>query len=142
LASTFGGGGGGELVRFRSTFGGVLTGLASGLRSGLAIVVLVGCEVPFLSCSCSAGDDVAWDPVGLPDVVEVAFSSLRLVALPVSVGDVVSLVPVPGVVPVPAAPDGVVVDVAVPGFAMLGVTPPGPVVPDTPPLLASLPLPV
>jgi hypothetical protein len=143
LASCFGGdgggGGGGALVRLKSDVGGVLSGLASGLRSGLAMVVDVPCGVPFLSCSCSAGVVVACVPAGLPGVVEVAFSSLRLVVLPVSAGVVVNLAP--GVVPAGAAPDGDVVDGDVVSL-VFGVTPPGPVVPGAAPLLASLPLPV
>jgi hypothetical protein len=144
LASCFGGdgggGGGGALVRLRSDGGGVLSGLAAGLRSGLATVVVVPCGVPLLSCSCSAGVVVvACVPAGFPEVVEVAFSSLRLVVFPVSAGVVVSLAL--GVVPVPAGPDGEVVDGDVVSL-VFGVTPPGPVVPGAAPLLASLPLPV
>jgi hypothetical protein len=155
LASCFcggGGGGGGGAARFASGLedGGGDGGGVTGLTSGFASVVVVGCEAPFLSCSafscsCSAGFVVACVPVGFPGVVEVAFSSLRLVVLPASAGDVDSFVP--GAVPVaaprepvPAAPEG---DVVVPSFEVLGgVTPPGLVVPDAPPLLASLPFPV
>jgi hypothetical protein len=150
LASCFGGGGGGGAARFASGLegGGGDGGGVTGLASGFASVVVVGCEALFLSCrafscSCSAGFVVACD--GFPGVVEVAFSSLRLVVLPVSAGDVDSFVPgeVPVAAPpepVPAAPEG---DVVVPSFEVLGgVTPPGPVVPDAPPLLASLPFPV
>jgi hypothetical protein len=107
--------GGGEFARFRSAFGGELIGLAS----GLAMVVLVCCEPPFLSCSCSPGLVFACVPVaGLPDVVEVPLplSSLALLGLAVA--------------PVPAAPEG---DVVVPSLVLLGVKPLGPVVSDEPP---------
>lgn len=150
MASCFGGGGGGGAARFASGLeDGGGDGGVTGLTSGFASVVVVGCEAPFLSCrafscSCSAGFVVACVPVGFPSVVEVAFSSLRLVVLPVSAGDVDSFVP--GAVPVaappepvPAAPEG---DVVVPSFEVFGVTPPGPVMPDAPPLLASVPFPV
>lgn len=118
MASCFGGGGGGgDAARFASGLEGGAGGV-TGLTSGFARVVVVGCEVPFLSCrafscSCSAGFVVACVPVGFPDVVEVAFSSLA-----------------------PAAPEG---DVVVPSFEVFA---PGPVVPGAPPLLASLPFPV
>jgi hypothetical protein len=102
------------------------------------MVVDVPCGVAFLSCSCSAGGVVACVPAGFPEVVEVAFSSLRLVVLPASAGVVVSLAL--GVVTVPAAPDGEVVDGDVVSL-VFGVTPPGPVVPGAVPLLVSLPLP-
>ena len=112
-------------ARFKSGFGGVLTGFASGLTSGFAIVVLVGGEPPFLSCSWIAGLVVACVPVaGFPGVVGVA--SLRLAA---------------GAVPLAllggGVPDG---DVDVPSLELFGVTPPGPTVPGVPPLLASVPL--
>jgi len=120
LASCFGGGGGGGAARFASGLedGGGDGGGVAGLTSGFASVVVVGCEAPLLSCrafscSCSEGFVVACVPVGFPDVVEVAFSSLA-----------------------PAAPVG---DVVVPSFEVFA---PGPVVPGATPLLASLPFPV
>lgn len=91
-----GGGGGGAFARFRSGRGAGLAGFASGLMSGLAMVVVVGGEFPFLSCSC--GPEVAgpWVAVGFPDVAGAS--------LPLSAG-VVSLAL--GVVPsVPVAPGG------------------------------------
>jgi len=111
-------------ARFKSGFGGVLIGFAaSGLTSGFAIVVLVGGEPPFLSCSWIAGVVVACVPVvGFPGVVGVA--SLRLAA---------------GVVPLAlfagGVPDG---DVDVPSLVLFGVAPPGPIEPVEPPLLASV----
>jgi hypothetical protein len=136
-AAALGGGGGGGVARFISGFGGVGRG---GGEDGGASVVVEG-PTPFLSCSCVVGvDGVACIPVGFPEVAgapRLAFSSLRL-DLPGPVG-VVSLVPgvapvpvapdgdvvdgVPSVVPVPGAPDGDDGDV-VPNFA-LGVTPVG-----------------
>jgi len=148
LDSCLGGGGGGGAARLASGLeggggdGGGVTGL---MTPGFASVVVVGREAPFLSCrafscSCRAGFVVACVPVGLPGVVEVAFSSLRLVLLPVSAGDVDSFVPAAAPPePVPAAPEG---DVVVPSFEVFGLTPPGPAVPDAPPLLASVPFPV
>ena len=91
-----------------------------------AILVVVALCGPVVPCA---------PPVeGLPPVVERAFSSLRLVVLPVSSLLGLVLVPVPW-----APPAGDVV----PSLVLLGVPPAGPVVVvDVPPLLASLPLPV
>jgi len=116
MASCFGGvGGGGEFARFRSTFGGLL----SGLRSGLAMVVLVSWEPPLpeLVFACVP-------VVGFPDVVAAPLSSLRLVVLPLSSLALLGL----AVAPAPAAaPPG---DVVVPSLALPGVKPLGPAVPD------------
>lgn len=145
MTSCLGGGGGGGAARLASGLeGGGEDGGVVGLTPGFASVVVVGGEAPFLSCkafscSCSAGFVVACVAGGFPGVVEVAFSSLRLVLLPVSAGDVDSFVPAAAPPePVPAAPEG---DVVVPSFEVFGATPPGPVVPDAPPLLASVPFP-
>lgn len=118
MASCFGGGGGAVFARFRSGFGGVLTGLVSGLAS----VAVVGCEAPFLSCSCGVEMVGLCVPaVGLPVVVRLG--------LPVSAG-VVSLalgvvVPVVAVVPgdggAPLAP-GTGSALALGSCVVLGVT--------------------
>src|SRR6185437_2784263 len=111
LDSCLGGGGGGGAARLISGLeGGGEDGGVACLTPGLASVVVVGCEAPFLSCSafscsCSAGFVVACVPVGFPGAAGVAFSSLRLILLPVSAGDVVSFVPgaVPNAPPLPAS---------------------------------------
>jgi hypothetical protein len=81
LASCFGGGGGGA-ARFASGLEGGGGGGVTGLTSGFASVVVVGCEAPFLSCvDVTAGFPGAAGLVSFSScVVAVGAVSLGLVA--------------------------------------------------------------